>query len=102
MSHLAPPVVQARLLRVLHRAFVQARNLALNGNCRQLSDLADTFELLPALMAHWDESSLDRIRRILTEYQADHPESGYEYLSLLDDDADFPANGVAAVTGLNE
>jgi hypothetical protein len=98
MSDLAPPVVQARLLRVLHRAFVQARNLALSGDCRQLSDLADTFELLPELMAHWDETSLDRIRRILADYQSEHPQSGYEYVSLLDsDEVAFPANGFERV-----
>jgi hypothetical protein len=86
MSNLVPAAVQTVLLRVLHRAFVQARNLALKGDCQQLYDLADTFELLPELMAHWDESSLGRIRSILTEYQSNHPQSGYEYVSLLDGD----------------
>ncbi len=86
MSNLAPAVVQAGLLRVLHRAFVQARNLALKGDCQHLYDLADTCELLPELMAHWDESTLGRIRSILSEYESNHPQSGYEYLSLLDGD----------------
>ena len=94
MTNLAPPVVQAGLLRVLHRAFVQARNLALKGDSQQLYDLADTFELLPELMARWDESTLCRIRTILAEYESKHPESGYEYVSLLDgDDTSMPANG---------
>ena|SRR5437660_249208 len=93
MSELAPAFVQLRLLRVLHRAFVQARNLALKGNCQQLYDLADTFELLPELMTHWDETTFARIRRILTEYESGHPQCGYEYLSLLDgDDSAFQAN----------
>ena len=83
MSNLAPAAVQVRLLRVLHRAFVQARNLALNGDAQQLYDLADTFELLPELMARWDETTLCRIRSILAEYESAHPQSGYEYLSLL-------------------
>lgn len=92
MSNPAPAVVHAGVLRVLHRAFVQARNLALKGDCRQLYDLADTFELLPELMAHWDESTLGRIRSILTEYESSHPESGYEYVSLLDgEDTSMPA-----------
>src|SRR5262249_44479235 len=68
MSNLAPVVVQARLLRVLHRAFVQARNLALAGDCQQLYDLADTFELLQELMTHWDETTRGRIRSILAEW----------------------------------
>lgn len=103
MSNLAPPLIQARLLRILHRAFVQARNLALSGDCQQLSDLADTFEILPELMAHWDETALDRIRRILAEFQSDHPQSGYEYLALLDsDDTALPANGFNVVAGRGE
>src|SRR6266849_3833081 len=109
MSNLAPPVVQAKLLRILHRAFVQARNLALRGDCQQLYELTDTFEILPELMAHWDETTLGRIRSILAEYESGHPQSGYEYLSLLDgDDTTFDAHtfnvvaGHAAATGLSE
>lgn len=97
MSTLAPADVQTGLLRVLHRAFVQARNLALKGDCQQLYDLADTFELLPELMTHWDESTLGRIRSILSEYESNHPQSGYEYLSLLDGDTPVPANGFNVV-----
>jgi hypothetical protein len=94
MSNLAPADVQTALLRVLHRAFVQARNLAQKGDCQQLYDLADTFELLPELMARWDESTLSQIRSILSEYESNHPQCGYEYLSLLDgDSAGTPANG---------
>lgn len=83
MADLAPAAVQGRLLRILHRAFVQARDLAQNGDTQQLYDLADTFELLPELMARWDETSLSRICSILAEYESAHPQCGYEYLSLL-------------------
>jgi hypothetical protein len=68
----------------LHRAFVQARNLALRGDCQQLAELADTFEVIPELMADWDETTLARIRGILAEYEASHPQCGYEYALLLD------------------
>jgi hypothetical protein len=103
MSNLAPTVVQARLLRILHRAFVQARNLALRGDCQKLYDLADTFELLPELMARWDETTLDRIRSILAEYEFGHPQSGYEYLSLLDgEETAFEPNGFNAVADHGE
>src|SRR4030081_3087775 len=103
MSNLAPPVIQTKLLRILHRAFVQARNLALRGDGRELYDLADTFEILPELMARWDETTLDRIRSILAEYESGHPQSGYEYLALLDADENaFPANGFNVVAGLGE
>jgi hypothetical protein len=84
MSDITSSAVQGRLLDILHRAFVQGRNLALKGDCQQMYELMDTFELLPQLMAHWDESTLPRIRGILSEYDAEHPQSGYEYLSLLD------------------
>jgi hypothetical protein len=97
MSKLAPAAVQARVLRVLHRAFVQVRNLALAGDSQQLYELADTFELLPELMARWDETTLSRIRNILAEFESAHPHSGYEYLSLLStDDADSRASGSSA------
>src|SRR6266436_399305 len=103
MANFAPPVVQARLLRILHRAFVQARNLALRGDGQQLYELADTFELLPELMAHWDETTLGRIRSLLAEYESGHPQSGYEYLSLLDgDETTFHANGFNVVAGHGE
>src|SRR5712691_8523429 len=103
MSNLPPPVLQARLLRILHRAFVQARNLALRGDCQQLYDLADTFELLPELIARWDETTLGRIRSILAEYESGHPQCGYEYLSLLDsDDRAFDTNGFNVGASLGE
>ena len=103
MSNLAPPVIQPKLLRILHRAFVQARNLALRGDGQELYDLADTFELLPELMARWDETTLDRIRNILAEYESGHPQSGYEYLSLLDEeDPAFSANGFNVVASRGE
>src|SRR5205085_2693449 len=103
MSNLAPAVVQTKLLHVLHRAFVQARNLALKGDCQQLYDLADTFEILPELMVHWDETTFNRIRAILGEYESGHPQAGFEYLSLLDaDDTAFEANGFSTVAGHGE
>jgi hypothetical protein len=103
MSNLAPAAVQARLLRILHRAFVQARNLALTADSQQLYDLADTFELLPELMTRWDETTLSRIRSILAEYQSAHPHSGYDYLSLLDaEDTDSQTNGCSVADGIEE
>jgi hypothetical protein len=103
MYHLGPPIVQAQLLRILHRAFVHARNLALKGDSQQLYELADMFEILPELMTHWDETTLTRIRSILAEYESSHPQSGYEYMSLLDaDNTAFEANGFNVVAGHEE
>jgi hypothetical protein len=86
VSQLPPADIQTRLLHILHRAFIQSRTLALAGDCRQLYELVDTFEVLPELMIQWDETTLARIQGILAEYEADHPQCGYEYRSLLDPD----------------
>jgi hypothetical protein len=103
MSTLAPTAMQAKLLRILHRAFVQARNLALNGDSQQLYDLADTFEILPEMMARWDETTLSRIRSILAEYESAHPNSGYEYLSLLTaDDTESRTDCCSMAIGIAE
>jgi len=103
MTRLPPPVVEAKLLRILHRAFIEARNLALSGDSQQLYELADTFELLPELMSHWNETSLAQIRSVLAEYQSSHPQSGYEYLLLLDaDETVAHLDGFNVVVGQGE
>ena len=100
MSKLALADDQVKLLRVLHRAFVQARNLAMKGDCGQLYELADTFEIVPELMANWDGTTLSRLRSILAEYGSSHPNAGYDYVSLLDtDDRSNDGNGVAELGG---
>ncbi len=101
MSTLAPTAMQAKLLRILHRAFVQARNLALHGDSQQIYDLADTFEILPEMMARWDETTLSQICSILAEYESAHPNSGYEYLSLLTAD-DTPTDCCGVAIGIGE
>ncbi len=75
-----------RLLMILHRAFVEVRNLALANGCDQIAELADTFEILPELMAHGDEAELEKIRAILCDYQTRREDSAYDYLSMLDTD----------------
>lgn len=78
-----PDATFRKLLMVLHRAFVEARNLAEPGS--HLHDLADTFEVVPELMARPDEGTVEQIRAILAEYQARRAGGGYEYVSLLDE-----------------
>jgi hypothetical protein len=91
-THFPPTVVQAKLLQILHRAFVQARNLALAGNGPQIAELADTFEVLPEMMRSWGPTSLNQIRDLLAEYETNHPQAGYSYRALLDvDEAAFLA-----------
>jgi hypothetical protein len=103
MANLPPAAVQVSLLRVLHRAFVQARNMAMSGNTRHVCDLADTFEVIPELMANWDDTTLQRIREILAEYQSAHADCGYEYVSLLaGTDNALHFNGKGAIVGASE
>ena len=79
-----------KLLVILHRSLVQARNLAPGGNGQQIYDLADTFEILPELMRRWQDNDLDRVRAILADYQARYPGTGYDYLAILDmDETEF-------------
>jgi hypothetical protein len=77
-------VLFKKLCQVLHQSLVEARNCALTQNHQQLFDLADTFEILPTLMADWEGAHLELIRSILTDYQAKYPETSSDYLSILD------------------
>jgi hypothetical protein len=85
-----PQILLHKLLLILHRGFVESRNLALSQNTQALYDLADTFEVVPALMAKGDEDAFAQIRGILAHYQSKRSPSGYDYLAILDmDDAAF-------------
>jgi hypothetical protein len=85
-------VMFQKLLMILHRGFVQSRNLALDRNCAQLSELADTFEIVPVLMTKWKDEDLGFIRTILENYQSKYPGTGFDYLAILNmDDAEFQA-----------
>lgn len=78
-----------KLLVILHRGLAQTRDLARSSNCQQVYDLADTFEVLPEMMAY-SNVELDRVREILAQYQAKYPGTAYDYLAMLDmDDASF-------------
>jgi hypothetical protein len=97
------PLTRTKLLLILHRAFVEARNLALTRDHERLYDLADTFEVIPEMMAHWGPATLEQIRAILGEYQARHPGGGMEYLAVLDmDEATFQSIASPANTGADE
>jgi len=73
---------------IMHRGFVEARNLALAQRCQQLVDLTDTFEILPLLMNSRQGDSIDEIRSVLSNYQSKYTGSSYDYLSILDKDED--------------
>ena len=73
-----------KLHYILHRSFIEARNLALGQHHQQLFDLADYFELIPPLLDKLDGTNLARIRELLTGYLAKYPTSAGGYLYVLD------------------
>lgn len=92
-------VLLHKLLFILHRAFVETRNLALARECSPIADLADTFEIIPELMRK-EDLAVDVIRGILREHQARHPDSAYDYLSILEmEDGAFAEMFQAAAIG---
>ncbi len=79
-----PDLLQEKLLLIQHRAFVEARNLALAKRSEQIAELADALEILPSLMCRWEDQHLSRLRGILSAYQAKYPRSAYDYVAILD------------------
>lgn len=79
-----PPALARRLLYILHRGLVEARNLALSHGHKQIAELADALEIMPSLMDHWQDENLVLIRSILETYQKEFPGGGYDYLQYLE------------------
>jgi hypothetical protein len=79
-----PADLARRLLYIMHRGFVQVRNLALAQGTEQVADLADAMEILPSFMNSWEDGHLEMIRYILRAYQEKYPGGGYDYLAELD------------------
>jgi hypothetical protein len=84
MRSTIPGTLLKKLHLILHRGFVEARELARRRACEQLHDLADTFEILPTLIDVWEEAHFGRVRGMLRQYQENFPETAYDYLSVLD------------------
>jgi hypothetical protein len=83
-------VLLQKLSIILQRGLVEVRNLALSQRCQQIYDLADTLEVLPPLLARWEDKHLAVVRDGLAHYQSKHKEAAYDYLSILDmDEAAF-------------
>jgi hypothetical protein len=76
-------ILTAKIRVILQRAFIESRNLALARNSAQSYDLADTFEVVPALLDEPDETRLADLERILSAYQRKYPDTAYDYLSIL-------------------
>lgn len=78
-----PGDLQRRLLFLLHRAWVEARLLAIGQKTQQVQDLADAFEQLPGWLSAWQPEYLDHLRENLTLYRSKYPES-FEYIDFID------------------
>ena len=72
-----------RLLYILHRGFVQVRNLALAEGNTQIAELADAMEIIPTLMDRWDEEHLELIRFALKTYEDKYPGGTYNHVADL-------------------
>jgi hypothetical protein len=71
-----------KLLQLLHEAFVEARAIGYGTGDKKLTDLGDTFEIIPQLMSRWEDGNLELIREILSEYHRKH--GGRDWRSLLE------------------
>ncbi len=69
---------------LLQRAFIETRNLALRKAQQQILDLADTFEVIPPLLLHWEEKHGEYLRGLLARYQQKYEGIAYDYLSILE------------------
>lgn len=75
-----------KLQVILHRGFVESRNLGLAERHQQLVDLADIFEVLALLINAWEDEKLEYVRTVLENYQSKYRGLSYDYLSILDMD----------------
>ncbi len=74
-----------RLLFILHRGLVEARNLSQLH--MQISELADALELIPSCLDRRQDADLDAIRFSLTKYRERFPESPHDYLQYFESEA---------------
>jgi hypothetical protein len=75
-----------RLLFILHRGWIEARELAQAGRSDQLYDLAEALHPIPAYMSRWRDEDLETIRLNLETYCKKYPGSAkrFQYLEFLD------------------
>ncbi len=78
--------LRKRLLFILHRGWVEARELAGLKKSEQLYDLAEALHEIPAYMTRWRAEDLEELRANLKTYCDKYPSSAkrYQYLEFLD------------------
>ncbi len=79
------PEIKNQLLYILHRGFVEVRQLGGLGKNQQIVDLADALELIPGMINNWRDGDLDKIKSYLTTYQNKYKgEYGYNFLERVE------------------
>lgn len=81
-----PKIWFQKICLILQRSLVETRNLALNHESKQIHDLADALEILPSMLAQWEEKNLPRIRDAIATYQGKYKDTSYNYLAILEMD----------------
>jgi len=81
-----PPELRKRLLYILYRAWIEARELAGLNKADQLYDLADALHEIPGYMSRWRTEDLEAIRFNVKTYCEKHPNSAkrFQYMEFLD------------------
>ena len=83
--------LKKRLQFILHRGFVEIRNLAYGGNNHeQIAELADAMEILPRYLDDCSEEDLEMVRFVLRNYEGKYPLRCYDYLKILEGPAEPP------------
>jgi hypothetical protein len=88
-----PEQIKRRLLFIVHRAWIETRELAKQNKSEQLYDLADAVHSITSYMSHWKDENSESIRLNLKTYCVKYPESAkrFQYMEFLDqwDPLDF-------------
>lgn len=68
---------------MLSRAMLEVRLFGLEGNARRAADVADAFHNVPIHL--WSETfSFTYFRNCLESYRRKYPDSGFDYVAMLD------------------
>lgn len=77
---------ERRLLFVLHRGLIEARELARLSRTEELIFLTDVLELIPGYLDRENPETLEVIRVGLKDYRDRFPNGTFDYIRCLDVD----------------
>ena len=79
-----PEDIKIRMLYILHRGFVEIRNLAQPENVKQIFDLSDVMEYIPKLLNDWEPENFEVILSDLKKYEEKYKGRCYNYTDYID------------------